>query len=76
MRRGRRLVNVMEWAKFGQNGGCMASLGVGVCILSRHNKKPRRGANLGEGEAIKHPLCGIRNDLGSLLLVCYYILMD
>ena len=48
MRRGRRLVKVMEWAKFGQNGGCMTSLGVGVCILSRHNKKPLRGANLGE----------------------------
>ena len=47
MRRGGRLVKVMEWAKFEQNGGCMASLGVGVCILSRHNKKPRRGANLG-----------------------------
>ena len=47
MRRGRRLVNVMEWAKFGQNGGCMASLGVGVCILSKYNKKPLRGAKLG-----------------------------
>ena len=48
MRRGRRLVNVMEWAKFGQNGGCMASLGVGVCILFRNNKKPLRGANFGD----------------------------
>ena len=52
---GRRLVKVMEWAKFGQNGVCMASLWVGVCILSRHNKKPLRGAKLGmEGIGLKY----------------------
>ena len=44
---------VIEWSKFGQNGGCMASLGVGVCILSRYNKKPRRGAKLREGGGTK-----------------------